>query len=720
MIKLENLDNQSVEEILDEAKNKIVYLSEEWTDFQEADPGITLVELFAWLNLAQHKYLNVLSNEVQYNFLKLLDINLRKNKGSETYIEVSEVPEDVNVPIRTPWKSGSMVFENINAQTVMNSKILSVSFKNPEIPSEEEYYKFDGTHPFYLFGKNIDRKREKGIERSFILNFDNPLPSNSIFNLYFSIYSGKNIKRNPIRSGDKFEPMAKIKWEYYGINNGVTGWHEAEVVRDNTFGFLFSGIIKLKCNGVTECLNEVYKLKATLTYDEYDYPPRADNIITNVLRACQNETFCDNVIITKEQIDTDRTVSLPHHLAIYGRSEVYVKKSGGWAKTDLVTFKSLIRKGVLIVELEKIWDSIKHLKSTDEAIMVVFYDKDKIKTPVLGSGSNMSHQKVKLDMHDLSDNDLEIMVSEKISGEEIYFKWKRVHDFSSSGKFDRHYLVDKENGVIFFGDHQHGMAPRLGKSNIRVCRLRQTKGKNSNLNSGLIHEVVTQNKALQKSFIRQILPAVGGEDSETMEHARARAAELFDNPERAITVSDYESIVRKTPGLTFTNVKALPNYMPGEDVSRQNCVTIAVRWNRKVGLTLPKSFEKNIMNQLNKYRLINTKIKVVSPSYIGLVIGGDIVVDSSYREADRLIENEVKNFIRDINKDLGQTLCFGDLFGMIDKLEYVSRLERLRIIPLGEDAKKTASEDIVISPNGVYYLEKIEFNYIRSSEIFSE
>ena len=49
MISLEKLNDQSVEEILDDARDEIVYLSDKWTDFQEADPGITLIELFSWL-----------------------------------------------------------------------------------------------------------------------------------------------------------------------------------------------------------------------------------------------------------------------------------------------------------------------------------------------------------------------------------------------------------------------------------------------------------------------------------------------------------------------------------------------------------------------------------------------------------------------------------------------------------------------------------------------
>lgn len=718
MIETENLNNQSVEEILEEAINNVVYRSDEWTDFQEADPGITLVELFAWLNSAQHQYLNVLSSGVQDNFLKLLDINLHPNKASETYIEVSEIAQDVNIPARTQWAYGDMIFENIGHQKLTSAKILNVSFQNPEFPSEQEYYKFDGTKSFYLFGRDIHRKNDKDIERSFTINFDKALPPNAAFNLYFSIYNGNNIKRNPIRKGNKFVPMAKVKWEYYGDYEGHEGWHGLIVDEDNTYNFLFSGIVKLRFSGLMKPIDEVYKIRATLVYDEYDYPPRIDKILTNVIRVCQHETWCDNVIVKKESIENDRTVKIFTNMAIYGRSEVYLKKHGGWVKTEAPTFKSLIKNGQLIVDLSKVWDEIKDIKSGEEAVMVASYNKDKIKSPILGSGTGISEQRVKLDTKNILTGDLEIMVSEKIDGEEVYFKWKQVKDFSSSGKYDRHYAIDQENDEIVFGDHEHGIAPRSGNGNIRLCRLRRTAGKDSNCKEGLIDKVITMNKVIKNSYIKQIAEATGGEDEETVEHAKARAAELFSNPERAITLKDYEYIVKKTPGLTFTNVKILPNYMPGENTDNQNCVTVAVRWNNEIGLTLPKSFEQNIMNQIDKYRLINTKIKVVSPAYIGLVISGDIVVDSSYREAEGLIEDEVKKFVNDMNKDLGQTLHFGDMFGMIDRLKYVSRLEKLRILPLGEGATKNVSDDIVIPPNGVYYIDKIDFNYIKESEIF--
>lgn len=718
MIELQNLNNRSLEDILDEAKKQIMYISTEWTDYQEADPGITLVELFVWLKYVQHEYLSRMSEGVRRKFLDLLDVVMYKNCGSEALVEVSGIEKDVNIPARTQWKFGGVTFENLSHNTLVNSKIISVNFENPEFPSQIEYYKFDKSRFFYIFGKDIDRKNDKNAPRRFTMNFDSALPSNSEINIYFSVYVSHDLERNPIHDSDKFEKMADVKWEYYGIQDGITGWHQVDIIKDDTFDFLFSGIVKMKFKGEMIPINEEYKIRSTLVYDEYDFPPRIDGILTNVFKVCQNFTKCENKIIKKSDIKVDRTFDLFNNVAIYGNSHVYYKKHGGWIETDLAVLKSDIEKGVLTVDVNSIWDKLKAFGHDDEVLMVISCDESIKDNLCLGSGTGMSGQSVKINAKDILDRDFEIMISEKVDGEEVFYKWKSVDDFFSSGKYDRHFVIDKNNGLLAFGDHEHGMAPRIGVQNIRLCSLRYTMGEGSNTKEGMISSIVSKSKDLQNAKIKQITPASGGRDSETLEHAESRAADLFSRPGRAVTKKDYEDIVKKTPGLMFSNVKVLPNYMPGEDVQTQNCVTIAVRWNRKVGLTLPKSFEKNILNQIDKYRLLNTKVKIVSPEYIGLVISGEIVVDSSYRENEQFIEKEVKRFVKGMNKELGQTLHFGDLFGMIDRLKYVSYLDKLRITPLGTNAEKTASEDIVIPPNGVYYVQKIDFNYIKSSEIY--
>lgn len=718
MIELENLNNRSLEDILEEVTKQIIYLSPEWTDLQEADPGVTLVELFAWLKSVQHEYLNRLSPGVVFNFLKLLDIAPKPNKGSESFVEIAEVGGNVIVPTRTKWQAGNLVFENLHHQALTDSKILSVLFETPQETALTEYYKIDGTTPYFLFGKDTSRASSSDFVHRFTINLDSPLPENDVVNFYFSVYSDKRIKRNPIGHGDNFERMANIKWEFYGTKNGKLGWHELQVISDKTHDFLFSGIIKFRLNGQAEPLDGEYKIRATLMHDEYDYPPRIDKILVNVLRVCQNNTVCENSVVKKQDILSDHSVELFSHLALHGHSDVYYKKHGGWVKTNVPTFKTDISQGKVKVNLKNIWDEIKDYKHDDEVVMIVSYELKSKQKLTLGSGSSMSGQYFETEYQNVLTDDFEIMASEIVDGEEVFYKWNRVENFFASGKYDRHYMFNKEAGLVIFGDHEHGMAPRAGIDNIKICKLRHTEGKNSNVKSGMINSVISKNKILKNSRITQINDAAGGYDDETLKHAQSRAASVFSNPERAVTIFDYERIVKQTPGLTFLNVKILPGYMPKEDVSKQNCVTIAVRWNKQIGLSLPKSFENNIMRQLDKYRLVNTKIKVISPAYVGLIISGEILVDAFYKQADGIIEREINEFVEKLNSDFGQTLHFGDMFGMIDRLDCVSRLNKLHITPIGENVSKNSAEDVLIPPNGIYYIEKIEFNFIKNSDIF--
>jgi hypothetical protein len=44
-----NLDDRTFQDIVDEAKKRIAASCPDWTDHNVSDPGITLVELFAWM-----------------------------------------------------------------------------------------------------------------------------------------------------------------------------------------------------------------------------------------------------------------------------------------------------------------------------------------------------------------------------------------------------------------------------------------------------------------------------------------------------------------------------------------------------------------------------------------------------------------------------------------------------------------------------------------------
>lgn len=81
-----NLDNLRFEELLGEAKSLIPIYAPEWTNYNLSDPGITLVELFAWLCEMINYRVNQVTEENQLSFLKLLGIQLNKGESLESGI----------------------------------------------------------------------------------------------------------------------------------------------------------------------------------------------------------------------------------------------------------------------------------------------------------------------------------------------------------------------------------------------------------------------------------------------------------------------------------------------------------------------------------------------------------------------------------------------------------------------------------------------------------
>jgi hypothetical protein len=72
-LNLPNLDDRRYEDLVDEARAMIPGLAPEWTDHNPSDPGITLIEMFAYLTEMLIYRLNRITDENIRTFLKLLD-----------------------------------------------------------------------------------------------------------------------------------------------------------------------------------------------------------------------------------------------------------------------------------------------------------------------------------------------------------------------------------------------------------------------------------------------------------------------------------------------------------------------------------------------------------------------------------------------------------------------------------------------------------------------
>ncbi|GAB4145367.1 MAG: putative baseplate assembly protein [Candidatus Promineifilaceae bacterium] len=70
------LDDRTFQQLVDEAKKRIPHYTKEWTDHNVSDPGVTLIELFAWMTETILYRLNQVPDLHMIRFMELLGIRL--------------------------------------------------------------------------------------------------------------------------------------------------------------------------------------------------------------------------------------------------------------------------------------------------------------------------------------------------------------------------------------------------------------------------------------------------------------------------------------------------------------------------------------------------------------------------------------------------------------------------------------------------------------------
>src|ERR671930_579884 len=92
------LDDRSYQQLRDELVRRIPVYSPEWTDHNASDPGITLIELFAFLGENLLFRFNQIPESTKLQFLRLLDVQLHPAAVAEGFATFTTQKPD-GVPV---------------------------------------------------------------------------------------------------------------------------------------------------------------------------------------------------------------------------------------------------------------------------------------------------------------------------------------------------------------------------------------------------------------------------------------------------------------------------------------------------------------------------------------------------------------------------------------------------------------------------------------------
>lgn len=96
-----NLDDRKFQDIVREARSKIPLYCPKWTDYNLSDPGITLIELFAWMVDMLLYRLNRVPEKNYIKFMELIGIHLEPPKAAAvdvTFRLSAPQPQPITIP----------------------------------------------------------------------------------------------------------------------------------------------------------------------------------------------------------------------------------------------------------------------------------------------------------------------------------------------------------------------------------------------------------------------------------------------------------------------------------------------------------------------------------------------------------------------------------------------------------------------------------------------
>lgn len=306
------IDDRRFDDIVAEARTRIARYTPEWspvwTDVNDSDPGITLVQLFAWLT---EMLIYRLGKVPELNYLKFLqligiELNPAEPARAEVFFPVLETYADpyVIVPSRTQLSAEAadggpaVIYETERALYALTPRLASVQsfdgFDFADVTAEND----EPGEGFEPFGTLL--ARDSALMLGF--KYDRDFPAQVELNL--SILVAEGALGSPAFDCQLPETQsfasAALAWEFWDGKQ----WRSLSLLKDETRALAQSGHVYLKTPAKGQMRKAVvgavaeprYWIRARLAGGSYEGAPRVSSVRTNTVAVVQAETITDEVL----------------------------------------------------------------------------------------------------------------------------------------------------------------------------------------------------------------------------------------------------------------------------------------------------------------------------------------------------------------------------------------------------------------------------------------
>jgi len=674
------LDDKPYEHLVEESKKKIAVYAKTWTDHNVSDPGITFLELFAWLAENEIYSLNKISQKSYLKFLRLLGYNPSVGSATPPKLQLtfnaSKLDDHVMVRKGTSVKSSDLVndvFFDIDEdftvvplkisrilvsttrgyedQTLLNNSVVNYFYPFTEAPSSE-------VSAFYI---GLGKLTDKSIDSL----------SDALLTVTFFTYEDDLPKVADHGSEDLKTYLSSLAiWEYLSSNDRLntpppspspppinTRWNSLELIEDSTKALTRNGPILFQ-----------------IPFSEVDKYSTSDLVGTAfVSKNIRNNDNGDINLDYNEKLFWIRCRLVKSHYEIPPRLRSVL------LNTTSATFGQVVEKIVNVGN--GIPGQIIEINEPNGPVIEIIQVK---------SFESMNN-----------------------AGKKI---WKEVEDFDASTPDNKHYVCSLSKDHILFGNGIHGAIPRIDEKIVVKYRFGDIK--QNYLFNPRIKFMPESGDDIEATNYFQ---STEGIPRELVTDMISRARRELKIPYKAVSSPDFEYIAINTPGLRISRAKAFVS----KDKEVKNTVTVIV---------VPFSFDntpipsegllKTVYHHLDMHRLITTRLEVRAPEYVGITVISKLVIEknSNLQTVKEVVNIVLSNFLSPISRKLGQNAWpFGrdvyksEIYTMIEQIHGVECVVELVLLGSGNvNNFENKDGNVLIRNYSLVYLKSSTISAVSS------
>lgn len=637
-------------------RDQINALYPEWTDHNLHDPGITLLELFAWLFQNQQYQSGRISGDHRKKYLKLLGITPGERGPSHTFVAVAG-REPVRIPAGTRFYAGDICFETRREQMAVEGifrEFVSCFGEQRSVLGGDWLREGRGiaVYPF-----THEPKAGYSLEIGLLA----PLEAGVSHRLYMEFRQDYPVKRKRIDEaaydGHGFYPLAEIRLQYMT----EAGWAAATVEKDGTWGFLENGSLVFRLDSPMDRGN--CRLRFVLERSDYILAPCINRMSLSMVKVWQLET------LGAEALARFHGTGFPGQR--YDLEETGIYRKGFGLQAESPETPGQMETWELVGDFDCSGPEDRHFR---------------LEEGVLEFGDGIHGM--------MPEGRIQVTHMERTLGDQGNIKSGTINWTDLPGQLQLYHEQDAEGGC-----REETVAEALG-------RFRDGGQDGTGRPEGEVQQygVLWQEGAVRKDEIgrpeRAVRKDVAGQSDGTGQPAGTAR-------QRALSLQDYEELILNIPGLLIEDCRGFC-LDPG---SKEVVLAVKPYSERGRGV-LNKAYERNLYRYLEEKRMIGTRLKLVPPDYYDVTIVCTVSARVEFQQARQLVEAALRDWVR--SRGFGQGIVYGDLLGMLDAQPCVLQAESLWL-DAGGRGKRSPGGDLLIPPWGLLWLKRVVCNLTAPS-----